>query len=276
MKITHPHDLIIVIDPKRLQSFLSGRTSSRASHMPEYVKPPGPTSNDELANPPVGNTEQESSPVKDKSTNGTSASSITSAGVVIRGRIQRLGDFINTDDIIPNDAITATNFGEHCLKYTQPNFRRLCKEGNDIVVAGKAFGCGSSREVAVDALQGAGVQCIFAQSYSFIFGRNAPNLGLLAITMKDPAFFEISKDGVSISIELDKMQIEVGDTDGKTTWFDFVLSPMELRLLDCGGIAHAWTRWRRGLWDELVKAPKSNAEKIEMTLQDESSTALEW
>jgi 3-isopropylmalate dehydratase small subunit len=86
--------------------------------------------------------------------------------------------------------------GQHCLEFTNPEFRELVKNGHTIVVAGEAFGCGSSRQEAVQALIGffpkepmfnavhltvtigIGVQCVIAKSFAFIYSRNQPSLGL--------------------------------------------------------------------------------------------------
>ena len=59
------------------------------------------------------------------------------------------------------------------------------REGFDIIVAGSGFGSGSSREEAVRAILGAGVQCVIARSYAFIYGRNQSNMGLLGIVIND-------------------------------------------------------------------------------------------
>jgi 3-isopropylmalate dehydratase small subunit len=83
---------------------------------------------------------------------------------------------------------TPEELGEYCLYHTHPDFRRRVEESLNIVVAGKAFGVGSSRENAVTALQGAGVQCVIARSFAFIYARNQPNLGLLGIVMEDEEF----------------------------------------------------------------------------------------
>jgi len=87
---------------------------------------------------------------------------------------------VDTDAIIPARYLSAVDPAElaaHCLEDVNPDFPRLVRPG-DLVVAGKNFGCGSSREHAPLALKGAGVSCVVAQSFARIFYRNAINIGL--------------------------------------------------------------------------------------------------
>ena len=76
----------------------------------------------------------------------------------IRSKVVLLGDFIDTDALTPSEfLLSATSdeaLGEHCLQHTNPDFREKVKSGQRVVVAGKAFGVGSSRETAPRALLG--------------------------------------------------------------------------------------------------------------------------
>jgi 3-isopropylmalate/(R)-2-methylmalate dehydratase small subunit len=100
--------------------------------------------------------------------------------MIIKGRVHKFGSDINTDDIIAakylvsNDAV---ELGTHCMENISPDFAKKVKPG-DIIVAGKNFGCGSSREHAPLAIKGCGVSAVIAQSFAGIFFRNAINIGL--------------------------------------------------------------------------------------------------
>ena len=90
---------------------------------------------------------------------------------------------INTDEIVPARYLVTDDERElalHAMEDIDPGFVKLVKKG-DIIVAGRDFGCGSSREHAVWALRGAGVSCVIAESFARIFYRNAVNNGFPAI-----------------------------------------------------------------------------------------------
>jgi len=98
----------------------------------------------------------------------------------MEGNVWKFGDNIDTDVIIPAPYLVTTDSGElgkHCMEGVDPSFARKVKPG-DIIVAGKNFGCGSSREHAPMAIKGAGVACVVAESFARIFFRNAFNMGL--------------------------------------------------------------------------------------------------
>lgn len=100
--------------------------------------------------------------------------------MVIKGRVHKFGDNINTDDIIAAKYLVTTDekeLGRHCMENIAPYFLNKVKKG-DIIVAGKNFGCGSSREHAPRAIKGCGISCVIAKSFAEIFFRNAINIGL--------------------------------------------------------------------------------------------------
>ena len=104
----------------------------------------------------------------------------------ISGRVWKFKDNIDTDVIIPGKYLRTTDmsvFASHVLEGVDPGFSKKVKKG-DIIVAGKNFGCGSSREQAPLALKHAGVACIVAESFARIFFRNAINVGLPIIEAK--------------------------------------------------------------------------------------------
>lgn len=107
----------------------------------------------------------------------------------ISGRIHRVGDHVDTDLIIPGRYLTLRDpamLGAHCLEGLDPGFAQRVAPG-DILVAGRNFGSGSSREHAVLALRGAGIAAVVAESAARIFFRNAINLALPVIVCPEAA-----------------------------------------------------------------------------------------
>lgn len=103
------------------------------------------------------------------------------------GKVWLLGDDIDTDIIIPTEYLALPSV-EDMKKYAfsplRPELAGQIREG-DIIVAGKNFGCGSSREQAPEIIKQLGVRCVIAKSFARIFFRNAINNGLLLIENKD-------------------------------------------------------------------------------------------
>ncbi len=97
-----------------------------------------------------------------------------------QGKVFRYGDNIDTDVIIPARYLNTSDGGElakHCMEDIDATFVERVRPG-DMMVAGKNFGCGSSREHAPLAIQCAGIACVIAESFARIFYRNAVNIGL--------------------------------------------------------------------------------------------------
>lgn len=96
------------------------------------------------------------------------------------GRTWKFGDDIDTDAIIPARHLTTSEPAElakHCMEDADPEFPEKVQAG-DMIIAGKNFGCGSSREHAPIAIKAAGVSCVIAKSFARIFYRNSINIGL--------------------------------------------------------------------------------------------------
>lgn len=107
--------------------------------------------------------------------------------MIIKGRVHKFGDDINTDDIIAAKYLVTTDqieLGKHCMENIAVGFSGKVKKG-DIIVAGKNFGCGSSREHAPRALKGCGISAVIAKSFAGIFFRNAINIGLPFLELDD-------------------------------------------------------------------------------------------
>lgn len=100
--------------------------------------------------------------------------------MIIKGKVHKLGDDINTDDIIAAKYLVTTDekeLAKHFMENLFPDLSAKISSG-DIVVAGKNFGCGSSREHAPLAIKGAGISAVIAKNFAGIFFRNAINIGL--------------------------------------------------------------------------------------------------
>ena len=103
------------------------------------------------------------------------------------GRVFKFGDNVDTDVIIPARYLNSSDPAElalHCMEDIDKDFVNKVKKG-DIMVGGKNFGCGSSREQAPGVLKALGVKAVIAKSFARIFYRNAINIGLPAIVCKD-------------------------------------------------------------------------------------------
>ncbi|OGC41964.1 3-isopropylmalate dehydratase [candidate division WOR-3 bacterium RBG_13_43_14] len=102
----------------------------------------------------------------------------------IKGRVYKFGDNINTDIIYPGKYLSITTEREemarHCFETVYPEFLKIAEPG-DIIVAGRNFGCGSSREQAATCLKYFGISAVVAESFARIFYRNAINLGLTVV-----------------------------------------------------------------------------------------------
>ena len=106
---------------------------------------------------------------------------------IISAKAVKFGDYVNTDVILPGKYLTLIDpkeLGQNAMEGLDPNFIKKAKDGI-ILVAGKNFGCGSSREQAPLALKYAGVKCVIAESFARIFYRNAINIGLPVVECKN-------------------------------------------------------------------------------------------
>ena len=103
------------------------------------------------------------------------------------GKVHKVGAHIDTDAIIPARFLVTTDtrkLGEACMEGLEPGWVKRVHEG-DIIVAGRNFGCGSSREHAPLVIKVSGISCVIAETFARIFYRNAINIGLPAIVCKD-------------------------------------------------------------------------------------------
>ena len=117
------------------------------------------------------------------------------------GRVWKFGDNIDTDAIIPARYLNTSDpeiLAVHCMEDADPGFAKKVRRG-DIIVAGKNFGCGSSREHAPIAIKAAGVSCVIAKSFARIFYRNAFNMGLPIFECLD--LWERVSEGEQIEVD---------------------------------------------------------------------------
>jgi 3-isopropylmalate/(R)-2-methylmalate dehydratase small subunit len=122
--------------------------------------------------------------------------------VAIRGQVWKYGDNVDTDAIIPARYLnmsTEAELAAHCMEDIDKEFIHKVQRG-DVIVAGKNFGCGSSREHAPVAIKGAGVSCVVAESFARIFFRNAINIGLPILEC--PAAAQAEQAGQTLDVDL--------------------------------------------------------------------------
>ena len=152
---------------------------------------------------------------------------------MIRGRAWKFGDHVNTDLIIPGrylDDYHIPNLARHIMEDVDPEFAKKVQKG-DVIVAGRNFGCGSSREQAPAALKAAGVSAIVAVSFARIFYRNAINVGLPVVIC--PEAMDVVVEGELIDVDLEGGSIRT--SAGKELRFKPL--PSFLReILDAGGL----------------------------------------
>lgn len=135
--------------------------------------------------------------------------------MLAHGKVLKYGDNVDTDVIIPArylNSFDAKELASHAMIDIDPTFVERVEPG-DIMVAGKNFGCGSSREHAPLALKTAGVSCVIAKSFARIFYRNSINIGLPILECEEAA--KDIKDGDTVSVNFDTGVI-TNDTTGKT------------------------------------------------------------
>ncbi len=152
----------------------------------------------------------------------------------IEGKVWKFGDDINTDEIIPARYLVTTDpkeLAKHVMEDADQEFPSKVKSG-DIIVAGKNFGCGSSREHAPLALKGAEIGAIIAESFARIFYRNAINLGLPII--ESPEAAQEADEGDIIHINMEEGKI-INKTKGKE--YNFKPLPESLKkVFEAGGL----------------------------------------
>ena len=150
------------------------------------------------------------------------------------GKVWVLGDDIDTDIIIPTEYLalkTVQDMTPYAFSPLRPELASQIKPG-DIIVAGKNFGCGSSREQAPEIIKALGIQCVIAKSFARIFFRNSINNGLLLI--EQPTLYDDIKEGDTVSVVMN----EHIDYNGK----EYPIASLPENLMDiirAGGLVKA-------------------------------------
>ena len=150
----------------------------------------------------------------------------------ITGRVWRYGDDVNTDVIFPGKYTYSISdreeMAQHALEDLDPDFVHSVQPG-DIIVAGKNWGCGSSREQAVICLKEAGVAAIVARSFARIYFRNCINEGLPIVTCDA---VDTVETGDEVSIDF-----EAGTVTTPSAEYTFPpLDPSVMEILNAGGL----------------------------------------
>ena len=157
------------------------------------------------------------------------------------GKVWVLGDDIDTDIIIPTEYLalkTIEDMKQYGFSPLRPELAGQIQPG-DIIVAGKNFGCGSSREQAPEVIKALGIPCIIAKSFARIFYRNALNNGLLLL--EQPELHDVVKEGDTITVTVNE------DVDYNGKKYPIASLPENLmEIIEAGGLVKAMRR-RNGL-----------------------------
>jgi 3-isopropylmalate/(R)-2-methylmalate dehydratase small subunit len=150
-----------------------------------------------------------------------------------QGKVWKYGDNVNTDVIFPGrytyQIMTPEEMAKHAMEDLDPAFAAGVKPG-DVVLAGKNFGCGSSREQAAACLKAAGVQAVVARSFARIYFRNAINLGL-AVLQCDGAV-DALENGDEIDVDFARGEIR----SARGTFRFLPLPDSVIGIIEAGGL----------------------------------------
>jgi len=154
--------------------------------------------------------------------------------MAICGKAVKFGDNVDTDVILPGEYLVLTDpteLAKHAMEGLDPAFRKKV-QGGAIIVAGKNFGCGSSREQAPLALKYAGVKCILAESFARIFYRNAITIGLPVLEC--PEVSRRVEEGDELVVELKEGKVK--NESNNLTLRATQLPEFIMEILDDGGL----------------------------------------
>jgi len=151
----------------------------------------------------------------------------------MKGKIWRYGDNVNTDVIYAGKytyvIMPPEEMAKHALEDLDPEFAKKVRPG-DVIVAGRNFGCGSSREQAAACLKAAGLQAVVAKSFARIYYRNAINLGLPVLQSAEAV--EALQAGDEVEVDVTAGKIQSGGRE-----FSFpAFPPSVLGILEAGGL----------------------------------------
>ena len=151
-----------------------------------------------------------------------------------KGKAFKYGDNVDTDVIIPARHLNTSvpeELAAHCMEDIDPHFAGAVNRG-DIIVAGRNFGCGSSREHAPLAIKASGIACVIAERFARIFYRNAINIGLPILECPAAALAIAAEDEVSVDLETGEI---INCTTGQTFRAE-PFPPFMMELIAAGGL----------------------------------------
>ena len=154
--------------------------------------------------------------------------------MIVRGKVFKYGDNVDTDVIIPARYLNiadAAELASHAMEDLDAGFVSAVKPG-DIIVAGRNFGCGSSREHAPRVLKDKGISCIIAPSFARIFYRNAINIGLPIMECEEAVQGIAAGDDV----EIDFASGCINDLTAGNTFQAQPFPTFIQHIIDCGGL----------------------------------------
>ncbi|MFN3395874.1 MAG: 3-isopropylmalate dehydratase small subunit [Thermodesulfovibrionales bacterium] len=159
--------------------------------------------------------------------------------MIIKGKVWRFGDDIDTDAIIPARYLNTSDpveLARHVMEDADKDFPSKVQRG-DIIVAGKNFGCGSSREHAPIAIKAAGIQAVIAKTFARIFYRNSFNIGLPIF--ESPEASERIGEGDYVEVDADKGIIR--NITKSEEYKARPIPPFMQELIESGGLIE-WTK----------------------------------
>lgn len=159
--------------------------------------------------------------------------------MILKGRVWRFGNDIDTDAIIPARYLNTSDPGElarHVMEDADKDFASRVRKG-DILVAGKNFGCGSSREHAPIAIKASGIQAVIARSFARIFYRNSFNIGLPIFESLEAS--ERIREGDVVEIDADSGVIK--NLTKSEIYSAKPIPPFMQELIHAGGLIE-WTK----------------------------------
>ncbi|RBR10194.1 uncharacterized protein FIESC28_09580 [Fusarium coffeatum] len=239
MVVTDPKFLLDQLDRDKLERLVSGGRAKGVQPVLKISEPSPEASSTEV--PRIldgGDSEPETAR--------------TLSARVLRSKIQRFGENVDTDAVIPAEfmpGIDNADLGSHCFQYYRPEFREKANNGSRVIVAEHGFGSGSSREDAVRALQGAGVEAVIAKGFAFIYERNQLNMGLFNIKLQDPRFYELAHEDAVITINKDDKTIHI---EGSEEAFRYEQSEVEETLIEAGGVLPLYSKLGRKVFRHIT------------------------
>ncbi|MDD3296217.1 MAG: 3-isopropylmalate dehydratase small subunit [Candidatus Omnitrophica bacterium] len=161
--------------------------------------------------------------------------------MIIKGKVHKFGDNINTDDIIAAKYLDSQDhifLGSKAMENIDPGFSKRVQKG-EIIVAGKNFGCGSSREHAPWALKGCGISIVIAESFARIFYRNSINVGLVIMVCS-----QTSKINAGDNLKVDLTQGLIYDQELKKEFKSETFPSFMQEIITSGGLIN-WIKRKK-------------------------------